>query len=156
MSYLKQFLGATIILGVCLVIGTMIVPVSTGVWYNQCGERWMEQERLDKVITHLIQLRQRCPDSELRGVLSYTIARYNRIGGFDVMVIPCWTLKADTRCAGMNHPFCPGITIDPEMLMGWSVQEAATILVHEALHDYFPYAGHTHIDPIMKKMERLH
>jgi len=72
--------------------------------------------------------------------MDYTIRRYNHIGPFSVAVMQ---LREGTLA--LNDPFCPGITLD-ESVLRCSVPFAASILVHEALHDYPPFFGHSHID----------
>jgi hypothetical protein len=130
------------------------IPFVGGVWYSNCGERPVEQQWLDAAIRHLVVLRDRCTDPELKGVIDYTIKRYNKIGGFDVMVAPCFSPSREHKFIGLNQSFCPGITIDTEVLFE-PIHYGATILVHEALHDYWPCWGHAHVTPIMKKFEAL-
>lgn len=130
------------------------LPFVGGVWYSNCGERYIEQRWLDSVILHLQGLRSRCNDPELQGILDYTINRYNKIGGFDVMVAPCFSPSHEYKFIGLNQPFCPGITIDTEVLF-YPIHEGAMIVVHEALHDYWPCWGHSYVTPTMKRIEAL-
>lgn len=127
------------------------IPVAWGVWYSQCGERRMEQEWLDRTIHHLKLLREEEMDPEAREVVDYTIARYSKIGGFDVMVVPCFSSDGK-QYAGQNSPFCPGLTISPEVLGNYSTQQSAVLLVHEAMHDYYPYY-HPYVDARIHKVE---
>jgi hypothetical protein len=99
-----------------------------------------EQRWLDAVITHLEEKRDVCTDPEMKEIIDYTIRRYHRIGAFGVRVVQ---LPEDVL--GVNSPFCPGITLD-ESLTEYHVVEGAAVLVHEAMHDYWPHFGHTHID----------
>jgi len=99
-----------------------------------------EQAKLNTVIAHLERCRDVCEDPEMKKVMNYTIRRYNHIGPFSVAVMQ---LREDTLA--LNNPFCPGMTID-ESVLRYSVPFAASILVHEALHDYPPFFGHSHID----------
>lgn len=118
----------------------------------------VEQAWLDRAIAHLRVLRSRCDDADLQGVLDYAIRRYNRIGPFDVAVSRCvhplTSLYPDYRVIGVNNPLVPGLTLDIEVL-SYPIHDGAMVLVHEALHDYWPCVGHSQIDPRMEKLERL-
>lgn len=118
----------------------------------------VEQAWLDRAIAHLRVLRSRCDDADLQGVLDYAIRRYNRIGPFDVAVSRCvhplTSLYPDYRVIGVNNPLVPGLTLDIEVL-SYPIHDGAMVLVHEALHDYWPRVGHSQIDPRMEKLERL-
>jgi hypothetical protein len=35
------------------------------------------------------------------------------------------------------------------------IHDGAMVLVHEALHDYWPCFGHAHVDPMMERIEKL-
>ena len=129
----------------CIIVGVavfMASPFAAGFYYDYCGPRATEQGWLNRAIYDLKIMRFKA-DPETKAILDYTINRYNRIGGFDVMVMPI-------PAAGMNCPFCPGITLDPEVLE-YPIHEGALILVHEAMHDYYPYF-HPWIDSRMRKV----
>ena len=95
-----------------------------------------EQQWLDKVITHL----ETIDDPEMQEVIDYTIRRYSHIGRFSVSVrqLPEFQL-------GLNNPFCRGMTID-ESVLRESIGFGASIVLHEAMHDFPPHFGHSHID----------
>lgn len=112
-----------------------------------------EQYWLDRVVDHLRTLRLDCNDPELDEVLEYTIRRYNRIGPFDVAVSRCDWYPFHNDIIGLNNPLVPGITIDLDVLHRYSIHRGAVLLVHEALHDYPPYLGHSHITPVIDKLE---
>ncbi|MFA5344709.1 MAG: hypothetical protein WC315_00305 [Candidatus Omnitrophota bacterium] len=153
----KRFIKASLHVIKLLLIAIAIevaLPFAGGIWYSNCGERYVEQVWLDRAIFHLKILRRRCTDPELISVLDYTINRYHHVGGFDVMVAPCFSPGRDYKIIGLNQPYCPGVTIDPEVMF-YPIHEGALVLVHEALHDYFPYWGHSHVTPIMKRIEAL-
>jgi hypothetical protein len=126
-------------------------PFFLGAWYSGCGDRYAEQAWLNRAVRHLKVLRLTCHDPEVCDVLDYTIRRYNHIGPWDVMVMPLTNPRG--RTLGANWPFCPGITLDPEVL-GYPIHEGALILAHEACHDYWPYF-HPYVDPLVKKVEAL-
>jgi hypothetical protein len=86
--------------------------------------------------------------------LDYTIRRYNRIGPFDVAVSRCVSLDPRCRVVGVNNPFCPGVTLDMEVLT-YPIHDGAMVLVHEALHDYWPCFGHKHVTPREKALHQL-
>lgn len=112
----------------------------------------VEQIWLNKAIAHLGELRYNCADPELCDVLDYTIDRYNKIGPFDVAVSRCDWYPLRRKILGINNPLIPGMTLDINVLL-LSLHDGAMILVHEALHDYKPYIGHGHVDPIMARLE---
>lgn len=96
--------------------------------YEQC---W-----LDQVIAHL----ETIDDPEMQEVIDYTIRRYSHIGRFGVSV-----RQLPESQIGLNNPFCRGMTID-ESVLRESIPFGASIVVHEAMHDYWPHFGHSHID----------
>lgn len=117
----------------------------------------VEQIWLDKAIDHLAILKANCPedDAQLREVLTYAMQRYNRIGPFDVAVSRCdWYPFQGGHVLGINNPIVPGITLDIDVLR-LPISDGAMILVHESLHDYYPYAGHKHVNPVMARLEAL-
>ena len=99
-----------------------------------------EQRWLDDVIEHIEAKRDVCQDPEMKAILDYTARRYYYIGTFGVKV-----MQLPERILGLNIPHAPGITID-ESLQHCNDRWAASIIVHEAMHDYPPYYGHYHID----------
>ena len=134
-----------------VIVVFLAIPFLTGAWYAGCGDRYAEQAWLDKAIRHLKVLRLTCHDPEVCGVLDNTIRRYNRIGPWDVMVVPL--ANPTQKTLGANWPFCPGVTLDPEVLT-YPIHEGALILAHEACHDYWPYF-HPYVDPLVRKVESL-
>jgi hypothetical protein len=114
-----------------------------------------EQAWLNAAISHLRVMRPHCDDPDLQGVLDYTIQRYNRIGPFDVSVQ--WTVNflPTGRALAYNAPWLPGITLDHDLLHFYPVELGAVILCHEALHDYYPYIGHSHITHRERKLHEL-
>jgi hypothetical protein len=115
-----------------------------------------EQYWLDRVIDHLRMLRLDCDDPELDEVLEYTIRRYNRIGPFDVSISRCDWYPFHEDTIGLNNPLVPGVTIDLDVLHRHSIHYGASLLVHEALHDYPLYVGHSHVYPVIDKLEELY
>ena len=129
----------------------LVLPFLTGAWYSGCGDRYAEQAWLDKAVRHLKVLRLTCRDPEVRDVLDYTIRRYNRIGPWDVMVMPLAnptqkTLARELALLPRRHARSRGAHV-PDPRRG-------LILAHEACHDYFPYF-HPYVDPLVKKVESL-
>lgn len=123
------------------------LPFVSGLYYATCGDRADEQAYLDRCIAHLQKIRAVSTDPNLNGVLDYTIARYSRVGSWDVMVMPLASglfSSPDDKAIGMNCPWCPGVTLDP-CLLTWAPEDTALVLVHEALHDYWPCFGHAHV-----------
>ena len=99
-----------------------------------------EQVWLDKVVQHIEAKRDVCQDPEMKEILDYTARRYNSIGTFGVKVV-----QLPVGLAGLNAPFVPGMTVDVNV-MRYNAKWAASVIVHEAMHEYFPYFGHYHID----------
>ena len=127
-------------IGWCLqvaIIGCILTPWLTAL-LPYGGDT--EQTKLNTVIAHLERCRDVCEDLEMKKVMDYTIRRYNRIGPLNVAVMQ---LREDTLA--LNNPLCPGMTLD-ESVLRYPVPFAASIVLHEALHDYPPYLGHSHID----------
>ena len=131
------------------------LPFIGGGYYSLCGDRGREQWYLDRCILHLRVLRDRCDDPQLQGVLDYAIRRYSHVGAWDVMFMPLsGPLGKGYEVIGCNCPWCPGVTLDTRVLE-FSFHDGAMVLVHEALHDYWPYFGHAHVDPVMERFEKL-
>jgi hypothetical protein len=134
-------------IGWCLqvaIVGFLILPWLTAL-LPYGGDS--EQAKLNTVICHLKRCRDVCEDPKMKNVMDYTIRRYSRISPFSVAVMQ---LREDTLA--LNNQFCPGITLD-ESVLRFNVPFAASILVHEALHDYPPFFGHSHIDqPYLEKL----
>jgi hypothetical protein len=128
-------------------------PYVGGLWYGLCGDHQYEQAWLNRAIDHLKRMRKQCDDADLQGILDYTIQRYNRAGAWSVMVAPCIGLD-EQKTIGINMPHCPGICIDPEVLT-WPAEDGAMVVVHEAMHDYWPYFGHSHINGRERKLWTL-
>jgi hypothetical protein len=130
------------------------VPIAGGLWYVGCGDRYVEQEWLNRATSHLKLLRAHCSDPDLQNVLDYAIRRYNKVGAWDVMVMPLANIRPGWRTIGCNFPFVPGITLDPEVLT-YDLHEGSMVLVHESLHDWFPYFGHSQVTPRINKLDAL-
>lgn len=146
------FILRSVLLSVALF--TFILPCVSGLLgYGANFGGLAEQIWLDCVVDHLQTLRLDCDDPELDEVLEYTIRRYNRIGPYDVAVSRCDWYPFRGHVLGVNNPLVPGVTIDLDTLHRYSIHTGAMILVHEALHDYPPYLGHSHITPVMNKLE---
>jgi len=117
-----------------------------------------EQAWLDKAISHLREVaRISHNDPELCNALCYTIVRYDRIGRLDVAFRSLrWvnTHQIDNETwsvvMGQNDPKLPGLILDPDV-MTYPIHKGAGVLLHEALHDYWPYYGHAHVTPIMNR-----
>ena len=142
MKFLKYIIFYAFLLGIC-------PPFVIGVIDSFVLPRPIEQLWLTSAIIHLRAKRLICTDPEIREVLTYTIKRYNKIGPWDVNMIrfhvPC------ERAIGMNLCYCPGLSLDP-YIMKLPIEIGASILVHEAAHDYWPFL-HPFIDPLTDKID---
>lgn len=134
------------------------IPFIGGAYYGLTGDHGGEQQYLDRSIAHLKLMRVFCDDPDLQGVLDYTIQRYNRVGSWDVMFMPLTGPVFDPiggKAIGCNCPWCPGVTLDTCLLIDFAPEETALVLAHEALHDYWPYFGHDHINAREKRLQEL-
>lgn len=100
----------------------------------------IEQRWLNDVIAHLEARVEVCEDEGMREVMEHVLRRYDYIGPFGVSV-----MQLPETILGLNSPLCPGITIDSAVLLG-DVKLGAFVIVHEAMHDYPPWIGHSHIN----------
>ncbi len=145
--FLLQLIFNFFLVAVMLPVGCGFLAYST----NHGGVS--EQAWLNQAIIHIIWLRDYCDDPELREVLGYTIQRYHRIGPFDVSVACCdWPGFAEGTVLGVNNPLVPGLTLDISTLQ-LPLHDGTMVLIHEALHDYPPYLGHSFVDPTIAKLE---
>ena len=74
---LPRIISAAVVI---FVLGNFSVPIVGGVWYMGCGDRYVEQEWLNRATSHLKLLRAHCSDPDLQNVLDYAIRRYNKVG----------------------------------------------------------------------------
>lgn len=152
----KWFIGIVL----SIVIGTPLLYTTPsyigGLYYTQTGWHNTEQEWLNSCQWELQRMKRHCSpqDQDLKEIIDYVMGRYNTIGPWDVMVFPLTNNKEGKKVIGRNDPLCPGITIDP-WVFGQSHRTGALLLIHEALHDYWPCWGHDHVTPIMDRMEKL-
>ena len=137
------------------VLGIVAPPYIGGLYYSLCGGHEQEQEYLDRCIEHLKVMRAYCDDPDLCEILAYTISRYRKVGAWDVMFMPLTgCVKPSCKVIGCNEPLCPGITLDPCLLLD-APEDTAIVIVHEALHNYWPYVGHDHINDRERKLYEL-
>jgi len=136
---------------IALIPGYLFGVIGYGSTYSGIAE----QMWLDDCIAHVHYLRANCDDPDLQDVLDYTIQRYNRIGPFDIAVCRLWQMPFKTPAIACNNPLIPGMSVDIEVLT-FPIHDGAMIVIHEALHDYFPFAGHSHITPREEKLEELY
>ena len=136
-----------VLLIVVITVFTLIVapPFLGGIYYSTTGDHTVEQRWLDRAVAYLKVERDLSQDQETIEVLNHTIQRYNHIGAWDVMVFPL------TRPAiGVNVPWCPGLTLDPEVLR-YPISTGAAVLVHESMHDGWGNL-HPFIDAKMRRV----
>jgi len=133
------------------------VPFVGGVYYSLTGDHIAEQQYLDRCIVHLRMMRACCDDSDLNDILDYTIRRYHKVGAWNVMFLPLTgpVIVPGGKAIGCNCPWCPGVTLDTCLLIEFSPEESAIVLAHEALHDYWPFFGHDHINAREKRLHEL-
>ncbi len=110
-----------------------------------------EQVWLDSAIEYLKEVRNECPrDCLLRERLTYTIEKYNKVGVFGVSFCDISSIGL----AGYNNPYIPGMVVNVRLL-DMPIKYGAGIVLHEALHDYFPCYGHAHVTPVMLQYQAV-
>jgi hypothetical protein len=151
LKHIKHILGVLLafILGFAVIL--VAPPYIGGVYYSLCGSHEAEQIWLDRCILRIKIARDITPDPELKKILDYAATKYNKIGAWNVMVFPLVAFT-DEKVWGCNVPWCPGITIDPEVTH-YPIAIGAGVIVHESLHD--TYLGHDKITPIMERIMRI-
>lgn len=146
-------IGRSMLIG--LYLGLFAPAYLGGAWYSLCGQHEFEQTWHDKAVAHVRLLRAHCEDPDLAAVLDYTLTRYSKVGAWDVMYAPCVGVYRDgSKTVGINVPHCPGLTLDTE-LFRWSPDDVALVLIHEVLHDWWPYYGHGHINEREARLRAL-
>ncbi len=129
----------------------LALPFGVGILYNITEQdHYKKQVWLSEVMQHLCKLRVDCRDKEICDVIDYTINRYSKVGGFDVMFMKCPELYP-FEFIGLNSPLCPGLTLNPE-IMTYSTQVGAMVLLHESCHDYYPFY-HPLVNRLINKVE---
>jgi len=101
------------------------------------GNTPKNQARLDTIMARVDRLAAACHEQKLKDLLVYTSQRYRTLGPFGVRIQSLRLFNA----AGVNFPWVPGLIIDSEF---WQYPDSVVlvIIVHEALHDYYPWGGH--------------
>lgn len=98
-----------------------------------------EQRWLDREMKFIEQRLETLKDPEMRVAFEYAL-KYNKIGRFRVRV-----MQLPEGIWAYNMPTCPGITIDEEVL-DLPLSFGAFVIIHEGMHEFFPYLCHFHID----------
>jgi hypothetical protein len=126
----------------CGLLIMLVMPFIGGAYYSMTGPHDDEQVYVDLCVHHLKSMRAACPDPELQGILDYTIQRYNHVGPWDIMVMPLQGQGPGGKVIGCNCPWCPGISLDPCNFL-YPPEDTALVILHEAMHDYYPCFGHS-------------
>jgi len=156
-SRLRYWVLLTLRVAIYANLVQLSIPFIGGAYYGLTGDHSGEQQYLDRSIAHLKLMRTFCDDPDLQGVLDYTIQRYHKVGAWDVMFMPIAgpVFGPIGKAIGCNCPWCPGVTLDSCLLIDFTPEEIAIVLAHEALHDYWPYFGHGHINDRERKLQDL-
>jgi len=156
---LRHWVRLTLRVALYSLVVQLSLPIIGGMYYSLSGDHRGEQRYLARSIAHLQLMRAFCDDPDLRGVLDYTIRRYHKVGAWDVMFMPLTGPVSNAgragKVIGCKCPWCPGGTLDTCLLIDFAPEETAIVLAHEALHDYWPYFGHSHINAREKKLQEL-
>lgn len=136
MTILRSTRIVRIIAGV--VIGLILLPL--GMYIPHPGTR-ADQAKLRGLIDTMEEMQADCDDPELRELFEFTTHHYRYISRWCVRIVDYGELDI----AGMNWPHMPGMNLDR-----WCWEECDDItliglILHEAMHDYYPYFGHNHM-----------
>jgi len=104
-----------------------------------------DQAQLSRLVQTMKDMQAQCDDPELVGLLEYTSQTYDTVSRFNVRILPMEWFGA----AGMNWPIVPGMTLDRWC---WGTLDDRTLIglmLHEAMHDYYPGFGHGHMDHLV-------
>jgi hypothetical protein len=157
---LRHWVRLTLRVALYSLIVQLSIPIIGGMYYSMTGDHRGEQRYLDRSVAHLKRMRAFCDDPDLQSVLDYTIRRYHKVGAWDVMFMPLTGPVINPggeagKSIGCNCPWCPGVTLDTCLLIDFAPEETAIVLAHEALHDYWPFFGHDHINAREKRLQEL-
>lgn len=100
-----------------------------------------DQAKLSRLVATMKVMQTECDDSELAGLLEYTSQTYDSIGRLNVKILHLEDLGA----AAVNFPFVPGMSVDRWVWETLHDEYLIGLLLHEAMHDYYPYLGHEHM-----------
>ena len=149
---MKRFIRSILIVLFAPIL-LFLAPYVGGLYYMTTGQHPVEQMWLNHAIEHLKLLKTRTCDPDLQNVLDYCINRYNKVGAWDVMILPLPSFPGD-KTLGANLTTCPGITLDYETL-NMPLRDGSLVLVHESLHDWWPYFGHSQVNWRIEKLSKL-
>lgn len=97
--------------------------------------------KLDRLVGTMEEMRWDCDDPELRDLLDYTSRQYRYISRWSVRIVDYGNLGI----AGLNWPHMPGLTLDRWFWDECDDNTLIGLMLHEAMHDYYPYFGHDHM-----------
>lgn len=125
-----------------VLIGLILLPL--GMYIPNPGTE-ADCVKLDRLVGTMEEMRRICKNPELRDLLEFTSQRYRYISRWSVRIVD----YGDLNIAGMNWPHLPGMTLDR-----WCWDECDDniligLMLHEAMHDYYPYFGHDHMRHIV-------
>lgn len=104
-----------------------------------------DQRQLSRLVQKMKVMQAECEDVELAELLGYTSQTYNTISRFNVRILSLNCINA----AGMNWPVVPGMTLDREIWGNSSDRTLIGLMLHEAMHDYYPCFGHGHMEHLV-------
>jgi len=121
-----------------VIIGLTLLPL--GQYFPKPGTQ-ADKVKLDRLVGTMEEMWWDCDDPELRDLLEFTSSRYRYISRWNVRIFDYGELDI----AGMNWPHMPGMTLDRWC---WEKCDDITLIglmLHEAMHDHYPYLGHDHM-----------
>lgn len=140
MNILRGTRVIRIIVGVF--IGMALLPL--GMYIPSPGTD-ADSVKLARLVGTMEEMQRTCKKPELRDLLEFTSQQYRYISRWSVRIVD----YGDLDIAGLNWPHMPGMSLDR-----WCWDECDDniligLMLHEAMHDYYPYFGHDHMRHIV-------
>jgi hypothetical protein len=123
-------------------IGLTLLPL--GMYIPNPGTD-ADRVKLDRLVGTMEAIQRDCKNPELRNLLGFTSQQYRYISRWNVRIVD-W---GDLGIAGMNWPHLPGMTLDRWFWDECDDNILIGLMLHEAMHDYYPYFGHDHMRHIV-------
>ncbi len=101
--------------------------------------------KLDRLVGTMEEMQRDCKNPELRDLLEFTSQQYRYISRWSVRIVD----YGDLDIAGINWPHLPGMTLDRWCWDECDDNTLIGLMLHEAMHDYYPYFGHDHMRHIV-------
>jgi len=124
----------------CIGVWLMMYILPMGLYIPNPGTA-ADKAQLRQLVSLMDDYETQCDDPELRELLSYTSDKYRYISRWNVRIVDF----GDLDIAGMNWPHMPGMSLDRWCWENLEDDSLVGLMLHEALHDYWPCFGHDHM-----------